>query len=190
MTINKQDRRALILGGITLGVIALYLLVIEPAMHGYDAMANEHSALTARVGRIQFENREAAHYPREIATWERRGDALSPPGPYAEQATAVGEKIVAAAGKSKVNLKNLNWSAPTVWPDDPAFEMAVLNLDAEAGWEPVFQFVAAIYEIGGVLSVEEVDLTGDPKKPDKLTLSLRVSVLVKAPPQEGTQWAS
>ena len=87
MTLNEKDRRALILGGITLGVIAAYFLVIEPAVQGYDALANEHSALSVRTARIQSENDEAAHYTRELAAWEQQAEPLSPPKPYDEPVT-------------------------------------------------------------------------------------------------------
>jgi hypothetical protein len=53
-------------------------------------------------------------------------------------------------------------------------------LEADADFEPVFKFIDALYRIDGVLSVENLDLTGDPKKGGKVHVRLTISVLVKS----------
>ena len=190
MTLSKRDRRAVILGGGGLGVLLVYVFVIEPTAGAYADLADEHARLAGRLARQRYENDEAAYYTKRVAEWEARAEPLAPPKPFDEQANHVGEGIVASAQQNQVKLKNTNWSLPTAWPDDPALGLAVLHLEAEADWEPIFKFITAVYAIEGVLSVEEMELRGDPKKGGKLSLSLRVSVLVKADPQEGGLWAS
>jgi hypothetical protein len=72
---------------------------------------------------------------------------------------------------------------------------------AEAGWENVFKFIAALYRIPGLLSVEQMDLTvaagapgggppgmppgmgGAPGQPGRLGTRLTASVLVAANPR-------
>ena len=87
-------------------------------------------------------------------------------------------------------MKNSNWTGAKAWPENPSLEIASINIDAEAGWENVFKFVAALYRIPGVLSVERMDLPGKSKKGGKLTLRLTVSVLIKAAPRDEDRWAS
>ncbi len=190
MTLSERDRRAVILGAGGLGVLLVYLFVIEPTAGAYAELTNDHARLAGRLARQRFESDEAAYYTKRVAEWEARAEPLAPPKPFDEQANHVGEGIVAAAQQNQVKLENTNWSLPTAWPDDPALGLAGLQLEAEADWEPIFKFITAVYAIEGVLSVEEMELSGDPKKGGKLSLSLGVSVLVKADPRAGGLWAN
>ena len=109
---------------------------------------------------------------------------------YSEQITTVGEQIVAAAQKNGVQLKGTTPSAVRAWPPDPTLQLAPVLIEADADFEPVFKFIDALYRIDGVLSVESLDLTGDPKKGGKLKMRLTISVLVKSQQTGGARWAS
>ena len=190
MAISQRDRRALVLGGGALAVIVVYLSIIDPLIGGYEALRSEHKVHAAKVARIMIDNGKAKYLGEEVGEWERKAGPLGPPRPYSQQITAIGERIVAAAQKSGVQLKNSSWTVARPWGDDPALETATVNLDAEAGWENAFKFIAEVYRIEGVLSVEQMDLAGDPKKGGNLTLRLAVSVFVQAGAKGQGQWSS
>jgi hypothetical protein len=215
VALSTRDRRALILGGVGLGVIALYLLVIEPLADAYGELVGDHERLAARVARTIHDNRKAAYYAERLADYEQSAGELLPARPYDEQITAVGEQITAAAQQSGIQLQGFTPTSAVPWGQDPALALALFHIDAEtswpqlkraaSSWENVFKFVAALYRIPGVLSVERLDLSsetsrraggppgrggpGGPSQGGKITLRLAVSVLVEATPQSEAMWA-
>lgn len=177
MAMSQKDRRALVMGGVVLGLIALYFFVIEPLAVGYADMNREHDAVASRVARLVYNQKKNAYLTSQIAEYEENNGLLEAPKPYDVQITAVGEQIVTAAMSNGLQLKGTTPGAPVAWPDDPALEMSVVRIDAEAEWEKVFGFIGALYRVPGVLSVEQMELTSDPKKGGRITVRLGVSIL-------------
>jgi hypothetical protein len=188
MALNERDRRAVTLGGAGIGLIVLYMLVIEPMASGYASLVSQHEDLTGQVARAVYTQKKNTHFARQVAEYEGKSGPLLPAKPYGEQMTSVGEQIVAAAGPAQapdsVKIKGSTPAAPIAWAEDPSLEMALIRIDAEADWEKLFEFIANVYRIPGVLSVEQMELTGDPKKGGKIAVRLSVSVLAKADKQQ------
>lgn len=216
MALNERDRRAIQLGAVALAVIAAYFLVVEPLANGYDGLVAEHDRLATRVARSIQDNRKAAYYTQRLADYEQSSGALAPPPPYDEQITTVGGQIIAAAQKSGVQLKGFTPTAAAVWAEDPTLALASFHADVEvqwpqpkqaaASWENVFKFIASLYRVPGVLSVERLDLSspaskggaggpggprgpGGPGEGGKIVVRLTVSVLVKATSESDDPWA-
>ncbi len=185
MALSERDRRALVRGGIALGVIAVYFLGIDPLLAWYDALVSRHEANAASVARVITNQRKAGHYRDQVSEMEEEVGGLSTPKPYSEQITAMSEKVITAAQQSGLNLKGATPTAAIAWPEDPSLKQASILIDAEAGWENVFKFIAALYRTEGVLSVEQIELSGEGGKVVKLT----ISVLVKAPESSDDPWA-
>ncbi len=185
MALSARDRRAVALGGAALGVIGVYLLVVEPLARTYDRMVGEHEQLAAKVARVLRDQRKAEHFAAQIREHEQLFGELLPPRPYDEQITAIGGQLVAAAQMSGVMLRGSTPTAATPWAEDPALELASFVIDAEvlwrnpmapegggneevptpeAAWENVFKFVAGLYRIPGVLSVEQLELATDQRR--------------------------
>ncbi|MCK4342714.1 MAG: type II secretion system protein M [Phycisphaerae bacterium] len=199
MALNARDRRALILGGVGLGLLALYFGLLEPAAKAYDDLAAEHERLAGQVARTLHNNQKAEYYAERLKEYEQTAGELVQPKPYDEQITTIGEQIMTAAQKSGLQLRSSTPSAAAPWGDDPALELATFQIDAEVawpnamasrpGWENVFKFIGNLYRIPGVLSVERLDLTGelmkgkpnDPNVGGKISVRLTVSVLAAAP---------
>ena len=189
MVLNKRDRRALKLGGTALAVMAVYFFGIEPLWGWYDARVSVHSRATEQVARAVGRQRKADYYAHQVADWESKAGRLTTPRPYAQQITEVSGRIMAAAQQAGVQVKGTTPTAPAVWPDDPSLQRASILIEAEAEWESVFRFIAGLYQAEGILSVEEVDLSGDAKKGGRLNLKLTVSFLVQAE-AGGARWSS
>ncbi len=208
MALSQRDRRALILGGVALGAISLYLLAIEPLAVAYADLTNEHDQLAGRIARTVHVHRKAAYLAEQIAEYTQQVGELSPPKPYDEQITTVGEQIIAAAQKSGVQLRGATPTAAVPWAEDPALSMALFHIDAEAkwsslmdsdkGWTNVFKFIAAVYRIPGVLSVEQFNLSTAAQQKGKskgrqqggtLALRLTVSVLTAAASESAEAWS-
>lgn len=189
MALSDRDRRALALGGAGLLLIGVYVFGIEPAWAWYDGIVAEHESQAARLARVRSNEAKADYYARQIEQWEKEVGALSPPRLYSEQVSAVTEKIISAAQPNGTELKGLSPAAPAVWPEDPKYDRAAVLIDAEAGWPDVFKFIDALYHIEGVLSVEQLEFAGDPKKGGKLGVKLNVSVLVLAPEDSQGGWS-
>jgi hypothetical protein len=187
MEMSRRDRRALILGAGALAVLGLYMYVVEPLWNRYDTLVARHEANASRVARILVNERKAAHYAKQVADLEEKTGPLSLPKPYSEQVTAISGKIVGAAQESGVQLKGSSPTSPVAWPEESSLRMATVVIEANAGWESVFKFVAALYRIEGVLSVEQVELTG---KGGDFALKLTVSFLAQASQQDGNSWSS
>lgn len=180
MEISKRDCRALmILCGIGLAVAA-YIVVVEPVMDWYDGLVSQHQVLTSKVYTIVTNNQKADYLTELVEQWEKKVGELSPPKNYSEQITAVSADIVAASQTSKIKLNNSSWTAPKAWPHDPRLEMTMLHLDGEGTWENIFKFLAEVYRVPGVLSVEQMNLSSRDKSGKKIALRLAVSVWVQA----------
>ncbi|MEP0842258.1 MAG: type II secretion system protein M [Phycisphaerae bacterium] len=176
---SPRDRRALILGGAALGLIGLYFGVLEPAGGWYARLRRQHAAQADRIREAVNAARRLASFQDQIQEWQERTGPLVPRRGYSEQITAVGGRIIAAAGENQVQLQGATPTAPTPWPDDRRLEQALIHVDGQAEWENVFKFIAALYRIEGILSVEQLELTGEGKGgPIKLRVS--VSVLMTA----------
>jgi Tfp pilus assembly protein PilO len=188
MEISQRDRRAIVFGGIGLVVICAYLLLIEPAMTYYDDLTDEHTVLAAKVGRIMRDTQKVPYMKEHLKECEEKCGVQSKPEPYSRQITAMSERLMTAS-QCGVQLKNSHWVSPKPWADDPTLELAQIQLDAEGDWENVCKFLGAIYRTDGVLGIEQMDMTGDPKKGGKITLRLTVSVLVQVDLQEKNRWA-
>jgi hypothetical protein len=184
MALNERDRRAVLLGGAILGLIVLYLLVLEPVTSAYSRMVRQHEDLVSRVDRAAFLQKKNARVAEQIAQYEQKIGPLLPAKAYGEQMTAVCEQIVAAAGPAQTSIKGATPVAAIAWAEDPSLEMALVRIDAEADWEKTFEFIGGLYRIPGLLSVEQMELTGDPKKGGRISLRLNVSVLAKAAKQQ------
>jgi hypothetical protein len=189
MAMTQRDKRALVLGGVGVGVIALYLLAIEPGIRRYEAMIKRHDTLAVQAARFAWEAERNHYMDGRIAECEAKAGKLTKPGSYSEQITTVSNEIVTASQSSGAQVHNSIWSAPTAWPEDPSLAVARVQIDAEADWESVFKFIAALYRVSGVLSVEEMELTSDQKKGGKVSMRLSISVLVEAQQGSGI-WAS
>ena len=187
MALNARDRRAIVMGVAALVVMAGYLLVLRPAIRSYRNLVREHDTAKRAVGRRIDEQRKAEFLAARVKEWEDKAGELGPPKPYGEQMAAVGERIVAAAQESGLQLQNTSPAAATAWPDDARIAQALVQIEAQAEWENVFKFVAALYQIPGVLSVEQMDLTGE-KGGGNLKVRLSVSVMVV--PTSENRWAS
>lgn len=189
MALSDRDRRALVLGGVGLLLIAAYVLGLEPAWAWYDGIVAEHESQAARLARVRSNEAKADYYTRQIEQWEKEVGMLAPPRPYSEQVSSVTEKIIGAAQPNGTELKGISPAAPAVWPEDPKFDRAAVLIDAEAGWPDVFKFMDALYRTAGVLSIEQLEFTGDPKKGGKLAVKLNVSILVLVPKQNEGGWS-
>jgi type II secretory pathway component PulM len=187
MEIAARDRRAIQFGLIGLGAILLYLLVVDPLIDRYDALAAEHKAQAAKVAKILRDNKKAKFLAETIKIWEDQTGVQSEPKRYSEQVTAVSDRIM-TAGQCGVQIKNSNWIAPRAWPEDPRFEMAQVQIEAEGDWERLCTFLANLYHTDGVLSVEQMDLSAGTRKDGKAGLKLTLSVLVQANPQNKDHW--
>ncbi len=188
MNLSGRDRRALILGGAVLAVIATYVFIAGPLLARYDALVTEHDRLAGTVARIVRDDRKAAYQTGLVAEYEKKAGPLTSPKPHSQQITAVSNRLVEAVQAGGIQMKNSYWTKPVPWAEEPALALASLHIDAEAPWENVFRFLAALHRIEGVLSVERLDLSGDPKKPGPLAMKLVVSVLVQA--ESPKPWAS
>ena len=102
--------------------------------------------------------------------------------------TAVSERVVAAATESGLKLQGAAPGAPVAWEDDASLQRASILIDAEADWEKVFKFIAALYRSEGVLSVEQMELSS--KKDGKLTVKLTVSFLLQSTVEGRNPWTS
>lgn len=202
MALSEKDRRALVWGGLALGLIAAYFLAIEPLANAYDRLVTDHDRFAAQVARVMLANRKTEYFAERITEYEQTSGALSPPKPYDEQVTTVGERIVMAAQQSGIQLQGFAPAAATPWADDSAMEMALFHIDAETKWpnvmksdtkwENVFKFIAGLYRIPGVLSVERLDLSSVQQKKGsggRLTVRLTLSVLAAASPKSDDLWA-
>ncbi len=189
MVINERDRRALIWGAVALGALAVYFLGIEPVWGWYDAMVSDHSGASEQVARAVGRQRKAVYYTRQIAEWEAKASPLTAPKTYAQQVSEVSGRIVEAAQHAGVQVKGATPAAPGMWADDPDLQRASILIEAEADWENVFRFIAGLYQAEGILSVEDMDLSGDTKKGGKLNLKLTVSFMVQAE-VGGARWSS
>ena len=189
MAVSERDRRALILGGIALGVIGVYFLGIDPLWGWYDGLVTEHKTAAAAMKRIVADERKAKSYAERVAEFEEKVGELVPPQLYSKQISAASEKILNAAGPSGIKVQGSTPTSPVAWPDDPGLQQASIIIDAEGGWDNVFKFIGTLYRSEGILSVEQMELTGDPKKGGKMTIKLTVSVLIQAPEESDDQWA-
>ena len=54
MAMSERDRRALMLGGTALGVLAVYFLGIEPLWGWCGNLAGEHQTRAARMARMPY----------------------------------------------------------------------------------------------------------------------------------------
>ncbi len=189
MALSDRDRRALILGGIGLLLLGAYVFGLEPAWAWYDGIIAEHDTQAARLARVRSNEAKADYYTRQIEQWETEVGTLSPPRDYSEQVSAVTERLIGAAQTNGMELKGISPAAPAVWPEDPRFDRAAVVMDAEAGWPDVFKFIDALYRTEGVLSVEQLELAGDPKKGGRIGVKLNVSVLVLAHEENQVGWS-
>ncbi len=188
MVISERDRRAILLGVSALGLIAVYLLAIAPAVRGYRDLVDRHDRAESLVDRRIEKERKARVLAIRVKEWEAKAGEFEPARPYSEQISAVGERIVAAAQESGVNLQGTTPGTATPWPDDVRAAYTPVQIEAQAGWENVFKFVAALYRIPGVISVEQMDLNGEGKGSENLKVRLSISVLVA--PASDKPWAS
>ncbi len=184
MEMTQRDRRAIVYGGIGLGIIFLYLLVVEPILDSYDKLVREHKTLSVKLARVMRDNKKVKYLSEYIKSEEERTGTISDPRPYSEQITAMSEKIMTAS-QCGVQIKNSSWVSPRLWPEDPKLEMAQIQIDAEGNWEAVCRFLAALYKTDGVFSIEQMDLSG---KGGRMNLKLTVSVLVQATLSEKDRW--
>ncbi len=191
MAISARDRRALIVGGAAIALIAVYVKIVEPAWTRYDRMVSDHATASLRLAQGVYDRQKQAHQREQVREWEEKSGPLGAPKPYAEGITAIGSQIVAAGQSGGVELQGTTPGAGTPWVDDPQLQQSIIQIEGKADWENVFKFIAALYRIEGVLSVEQMDLSvSDPKKPGKLNLRLNVSVLLQGEKGGGVKWAS
>jgi hypothetical protein len=189
MVISERDRRALVLGAVALGALVVYFRGVEPVWGWYDAKVSRHLRAGEQLARAVGRQRKAVHYTQQVADWEAKAGPLTTPKSYAQQVNEVSGRIVEAAQQAGVQIKGATPTAPGMWGDDPDLQRASILIEAEAEWESVFRFVAGLYRAEGVLSIEEMDLSGDAKKGGRLNLKLTVSFMVQAE-AGGARWSS
>ncbi|NLX07909.1 MAG: type II secretion system protein M [Phycisphaerae bacterium] len=188
MNLTQRDKRALTLGAIGLAAIAGYLLIIEPALTSYDELRATHAANAAKVAKLLLDRQKSVYLSTKLDQWREKAGEFAPPDEYGRRMTVVGDGLVAAVQRGGLQLKHSTWSATRSWNEDPTLALAMLQIDGEAGWENVFKFIAELHRIPGVLSIESLDLSGDPKKGGNLTVRMTVSVLVKAAEKGPKRW--
>ncbi|MBI4580676.1 MAG: type 4a pilus biogenesis protein PilO [Planctomycetes bacterium] len=194
MALSARDRRAVILGAAALAAIIGYVLVVRPVATAYGSLVREHAAATRAANRRADEQRRAEFLAKRVKDWEEKAGELVPPKPYSEQITSVLEQIVAAAQEADVKLQGTTPGAPTAWPDDPQVSQAPVQIEAQSEWENVFKFVVGVYRVPGVVSVEQLDLTGEGKGGGKGegggNLKVRMTISVIVAPASENRWAS
>lgn len=195
MNLTPRDRRALAYGGGALLAIAIYFGVIENVAEWYGDIRTEHRRAAEKIHHAVNASRQLSEFESSIESWQHKAGVLVTTRPYSEQITAIGSRIVAVAGESGVQLQGATPTVPTPWTDGTGFasaggasadamEHALINIDAQAEWENIFKFIAALYHVEGVLSVEQMDLSGEAKA-GPLKMRLSVSILMKASGTEG-----
>lgn len=189
MEMTQRDRRALIAGGGALALIAVYFGIIEPVGARYNDLYQAHETAAAELARVVPKLQKSAWQAGQVVEFEKNSGPLGAPKPRDQAITSAGAEIIAAAQSSGIELQGTTPGAPTPWPDDPGYQMLLVQIDGKADWENVFKFIAALYRIEGVLSVEQMDLSAsDPRKPGKLNLRLSVSLLLQADTSGGPGW--
>ena len=124
MALSERDRRALIMGAAVLVLLAVYIKGIRPLSAWHDGLVTVHAADAHSVDRILADQDKAARWKKQIEKREPEVGELMPPAVYSEQITRLTEQILAAAGKSGVELKESTPSAATSWPEDPALQQS------------------------------------------------------------------
>ncbi len=188
MALTPRDKRALTVGGAAIAIMALYFGVIEPAAYAYGELTHRHSTVANRLAMSRRDAQKREYMSERVRTWEAKAGTLSPPKPYGEAITTIGSQIVAAAQSCEVELQGEIPTAATPWPEDSQLQQAIINVDAQSDWEKIFKFIAALYHIDGVLSVEQMDLNMGER--GKLKVRLGVSIFIQAAPAGGGSWAS
>lgn len=189
MTMSERDRRAVKLGAAALAAMGVYFGVVEPIHGRYQRLVDWHRASAEKIKRNIEEQRRLAVQEEQVKSWEEKVGPLLVERTYSEQMTTVGSRILAAAGDCQVQIQGVTPTPATPWVDSwagsgetggPSLEQATINFEAQGGWENAFKFVAALYRIEGVLSIEQIELSSDPKKGGQLTMRLAMSVLMRA----------
>jgi hypothetical protein len=188
MVLTERDWRALKLGGSGLAVLLVYFGGIEPLWGRYDALVSRHAKAAGQVAQAVGRERKARYYEQQIEDWQAKAGPLTSPLPYAQQMTEVSGRLVKAAQEAGLRIKGTTPTASAFWPDDPTLQRASILVEAEADWENVFKFVAGLYRTEGILSIEEMDISGDAKKGGSLGVKLTVSFLVQAE-ADGARWS-
>ncbi len=189
MAISERDRRALWVGGFGLALLAAYFLAVEPLWGRYEQMSSAHASAAAKLSRLIANNRKADYYAAQVAKMEEQVGPLTEPKPYSEQISTVTGQVIASAQANGVELKGATPAAAVAWADEPRLQRASIIIDAEAEWTNALQFINALYAVEGILSVEQMDLSGDAKKGNKLTFKLVVSLLAQAPQEGASPWS-
>jgi hypothetical protein len=189
MNMSQRDRRAVKLGVAAAVVLGGYFGVVEPLQARYQRLVDWHQAAAEKIARNVEERQRLSVREKEVKECEEKAGPLLVERTYSEQITAVGSRIMAAANESQVQIQGAVPSPPTPWTDawaakgetsgGPQLDQATITIDAQTAWENAFKFVAALYRTEGILSVEQLDLSGDAKG-GQLKLHLVVSVLMKA----------
>src|SRR4029078_94748 len=142
--------------------------------------AKAHDLAASNLAHRLAQRQKRVYQSQQVIAWEQKWNKLSSPKPYNEGVTTGGSEIVAASQSSGAQLQGATPGAPSPWPDDPQLQQSIFQIEAKANWENVFKFIAALYRIDGVVSVENLDLTGgDAKSQGMMNLRLSVSVLLQ-----------
>jgi hypothetical protein len=183
MELTKRDRRAIVWGGIGLGIVLIYLWIIEPVMDRYGEMTADHAILSSRVSAMIRDQRAMPVMEKYVRDCEGKVGPMAEPEFYSGEITKVSDNIM-TAGQCGVQIKNTRWIAPKPWPTDPKLSMAQVQIDCEGQWENICRFLGALYRTAGIFSVEQMDMAGDVQKGGMITMKLTVSVIVRSAPQE------
>jgi Tfp pilus assembly protein PilO len=185
VALNERDKRAIRWGGPAIGLLFAAIFVFGPLLDRWDAMTAEHDSLVEQSANHFDQLTMKRRMQRSIASLEEEIGPFQEPLEYNRQITRLDKAVGEAAKKSGVALKVVRRQESEAIRGFTAYRMAGVRIQLDAPLGKLAEFLHRLEQTPGVVSVERLDLTADPKKPNQISTQMRISTFV-LPQREGT----
>lgn len=186
---SGRDRRALLFGAPAILLVVAVFFVGPPVMDAVGRRGAEHARLEQQCRSLLADKALVDREKAAIERLEKEIGAFEEPLAYDEHVTRLFQHVYAAAKRAGVKLKSRRRVEARSSRIDPRYDLAGVRMQLEAPFVGVVKFLHELQQTPGVFSIESLELSADPKKPQALSVQIQISTFVQPDKQKGKQKA-
>ncbi|MBN2210085.1 MAG: type II secretion system protein M [Sedimentisphaerales bacterium] len=175
LKLNKRDRRALIVGGICVGLMLVYVLLIGPWLKRWSQVRADLSVLENRINQLAGQNDAGKAQQRILA---EKTPVLALPNNSEDQRLIFKKAMIQQARQSGLALSNIKYAAEKK-ATDADYSLLLLEGRINGPTEMILKYLADLYRNEHVCAIENLELITQENERDKQQFSLTVSTVIK-----------
>jgi len=179
MSMSEREKRFVFIGVIAVAVVFVYALAIHPLRVRYADADDLRDSAREEFVRLREDVRVKIELDRTLGQLEESLKVKVPSGPPAKQIEEFVKAVEQAAGKSQSKITSWTRRSRSKRQEgDSPGDAVQFSFRLETKQEGLVKFLEGLTDLQRPLVIRSLDVKGDGKQPDKLTVQMEIHTYI------------